>query len=260
MIMKNFRLLLQQIKKTLIACRISLRGVSSRGEFDYIINSFDRLRIQEGPFKGMRYINSSYGSIWHPKILGTYEKEIIPLITGLDYKKYNNIIDIGCAEGYYLAGLAMLASKGDASPGIVGYDLSEGALAMARNLLAINHIPGRLLNQRFDFNRQTEEANLYLVDIEGAEKELFQGVDMKRFRTSEFIVEVHDPKGRDDMLEFLKNTFAPTHEVSVVFRQDRRPADFPDVLGIRVRDGLKMELMDEQRCYGNAWLFASCRK
>lgn len=255
----HFRLLLQQIKKTFIALQISMREVTSLDEINHVIIHFDRLWVQSGPFKGMQYIRTSHGSSWHPKILGTYEKEVSHILENLEFNKYRKIIDVGCAEGYYLSGLALLTMKNRASPEIIGYDLSENALAMARKLLAANQVQGRVMNHRFRFEEQTDEPNFYLIDIEGDERELFQGIDMHKFRNSEFLIEIHEPSGQVALLNDLKNVFAATHVVSVVDRKDRTLMDFPDVLGVRISDDLKMKMMDEHRCYGNTWLFAASK-
>src|SRR6478672_6897407 len=66
------------------------------------------LVVQHGPFKGMKYPGvNSVGSALIPKLLGSYERELHPLIDSICAGQYDQVVDIGCAEGYYAVGLAM---------------------------------------------------------------------------------------------------------------------------------------------------------
>lgn len=38
--------------------------------------------VLSGPFTGMKYVSQSVGSMWWPKILGTYELELADVIRG----------------------------------------------------------------------------------------------------------------------------------------------------------------------------------
>jgi len=68
--------------------------------------------VQNGHFKGMKYIKRSSGSALLPKILGSYEEPIQGWIREvIEDKNYENILDIGCAEGYYACGFAMVRQE-----------------------------------------------------------------------------------------------------------------------------------------------------
>ena len=64
--------------------------------------------VQQGPFRGLQYIDNSVGSTLPPKLMGTYERELIWVIDEMISTEPDIIIDIGAAEGYYAVGLAML--------------------------------------------------------------------------------------------------------------------------------------------------------
>ncbi len=64
-------------------------------------------RVYSGPFTGMRYGPTAVGSAYIPKLLGTYERELAPLIEQACSQSPRWIVDIGAAEGYYAVGLAM---------------------------------------------------------------------------------------------------------------------------------------------------------
>ena len=63
---------------------------------------FEDKIVRNGFFKGMKYVTfKSAGSSLFPKLLGSYEIELLPVFAGLQKNKYDDILDIGCAEGYY---------------------------------------------------------------------------------------------------------------------------------------------------------------
>ena len=72
---------------------------------------FERLgrptTVLNGPFRGMKYLSRAYCSAVLPKLLGTYECELIPAIDRLARSDADRIVDIGAAEGYYAVGLAL---------------------------------------------------------------------------------------------------------------------------------------------------------
>src|SRR5437763_947178 len=56
--------------------------------------------IRHGPFAGMRFVNDAVGSAYIPKLLGTYENELVAQVERICSLKPDLIIDIGAAEGY----------------------------------------------------------------------------------------------------------------------------------------------------------------
>ena len=63
--------------------------------------------VQAGPFQGMRYIGRAFGSVYFPKLLGIYEREIYPYIDRVIPEGHDLLVDIGVAEGYFAVGLAL---------------------------------------------------------------------------------------------------------------------------------------------------------
>jgi hypothetical protein len=60
-----------------------------------------------GPFRGMKYSRDSLLSRnGIPILFGSYELELHTVIEEAIAKRFERIIDIGCAEGYYAVGLA----------------------------------------------------------------------------------------------------------------------------------------------------------
>lgn len=64
--------------------------------------------VHTGPFAGMRYIHHALGvqsSAYYPKLLGTYEQELHPLVEGLRTgSSYSHVINIAPAKGTMQSG------------------------------------------------------------------------------------------------------------------------------------------------------------
>src|SRR5277367_5483480 len=65
--------------------------------------------VRNGPFSGMIYPReAALNRHSIPKLLGTYEMELHPVLDLVAKRHYDCVIDIGSAEGYYAVGLARL--------------------------------------------------------------------------------------------------------------------------------------------------------
>ena len=144
------------------------------------------LTVRNGPFKGMRYPRAkSCGSVLFPKLLGSYERELHPLIERL--RNYRDIHDIGCAEGYYLVGLGMLNSHAM----LTGYDTNKRALKQCMEMAKLNGVEQRMVlkpwcDGQFSFPYR---GGLIVCDVEGYEAKLFtKDVD------ADLLIEIHDGK------------------------------------------------------------------
>src|ERR1035437_4265269 len=83
----------------------------------------NKLIVINGPFKGMKYpYFKPYGIATLPTLLGSYEKEIQFIMDIIIKNGYQNILDIGCAEGYYAVGLANCTNAT-----VFAYDINEDA-------------------------------------------------------------------------------------------------------------------------------------
>src|SRR6516164_10354166 len=109
-----FRLVYSAYKATPIAKKranaanrlIEARLAAVRPREFEIINTYlgGELVVRSGPFEGLKYIKYSSGSPFLPKLLGNYEAVIGDWISDAIGKQYDVIIDLGCAEGYYVVG------------------------------------------------------------------------------------------------------------------------------------------------------------
>src|SRR5688500_985732 len=66
------------------------------------------LSVRRGPFHGMTYPESAVGLAEQlvPKLLGSYECELHGALEQVIQGDYEQVVDIGAADGYYAVGLA----------------------------------------------------------------------------------------------------------------------------------------------------------
>ena len=178
---------------------------------------FHSLEVQNGPFKGMKYPNfESAGSAIYPKLLGSYEKEINEYCENIIDGKYSEILDVGCAEGYYAVGLAIKNSK----TRIFAYDTSEIARRLCREMAVLNNVSEQIIiGKEFTTDSLAEfkftGKGLIICDCEGYEKELFTVQNIRNISNCDLIIETHDFKDIN-ISTYLTKLFKETHEVKSI--------------------------------------------
>ncbi|KZR72032.1 hypothetical protein PMIT1313_00117 [Prochlorococcus marinus str. MIT 1313] len=143
--------ILLALRRTVIEKKVYLE---SRGE------------IIGGVFRGMKYLPTSRNSVLMPKLIGTYESEVSELLIRRG-KTLNYFIDVGCAEGYYVAGLAYRFPKIDC----IGVDIEPESRALAATLCDINGLKGNTsIFENIDGATKDLAGNvLALIDVDGDE-------------------------------------------------------------------------------------------
>lgn len=173
----------------------------------------DQCIVHNGPFKGLKYISRSSGSAFLPKIMGSYEEPIQEWINKVLLKNYKTIIDIGCAEGYYTAGFAMLIPNAS----IIAYDIDQLALKNAEELATLNNLTNvefRSECTHAELNAFSNKNTLVFCDIEGFENILLDPVKVPNLQNVDLIIESHDFI-IEGVSELLIQRFIKTHKISI---------------------------------------------
>jgi hypothetical protein len=183
-------------------------------------------RIASGPFAGMQYMNEAYGSRLIPKLLGSYEQELHPWLTRIIRKQFDTIVDVGCAEGYYAIGLALVMPD----TRVIAFDRDPEAQACCRRLAELNGVSDRVEVRGECTVSAMEEfplgGTLVVCDCEGYEAELLDPAKLPGLRASTLLVELHDCFVAG-VTQSLKERFVKTHEIEIVAEQDRKPEQYP---------------------------------
>jgi precorrin-6B methylase 2 len=200
--------------------------------------------VLAGLFKGMIYPRlESYGSELAPKILGTYEYEIQDkLKTFMDFAP-NNVLDIGCAEGYYAVGIGMKLNKSR----ILAFDVSKKAISLCKNLASRNGVSNIDYKEKCDSSYIADfpfqKNDLIICDTEGYEWLLFNETNVQNLRNCNLIIELHNSENHS-RANFI-NLFKNTHQIEIF--QYKKRIDF------------QCELLEGMDMTKKSYILSECR-
>jgi len=205
------------------AARIGQWARSTGGSDDLIYEAiaqcFPDGVVKHGPFQGMRYLDprrTTAGTQPFAKLLGSYEQELHPIWERIFENDYADVINVGCAEGYYAVGCALRLPNAH----VHAYDLKSSALEMCRELAELNSVTDRMTFHacctretlaNFPFRGKT----LIISDCEGYEKQLFSDDVILKLASHDVLIEAHDFVDID-ISSVLCQRFSPTHTREVV--------------------------------------------
>jgi hypothetical protein len=214
------------------------------------------LRVRRGPFAGLRFPQAVIGRnpFLTSKLIGSYEFELHPWIERLVSKPFEIVADIGAADGYYVAGLAMRMP--DAR--VIAWEADPLHARLARLTAESNGVANRV-----DVRGQcgvedlaaleTTGPLLVVIDAEGAEDELLDPERVPALRAATMLVEVHEMYA-PGVTERLRARFGATHTIHEQFDRPRYRDDYPELAALRV-DNLERDLaITESRIGVTPWL------
>ena len=194
----------------------------------FLSRSLSSDRILGGPFRGMRYIPESLGSVLLPKLLGTYEIELTPVLRSYLCGKSRVFVDVGSADGYFAAGLAWRCPEAK----VIAFEADKAGHRMITRLAELNGLVDRIEIRGFCNAQELIGVlrnccpTLVIVDIEGGEAELLSPEVSKMLKRSDLIVELH-PWIVPDIEAMVTGRFRSTHHVNIIHARERRARDLP---------------------------------
>lgn len=185
-------------------------------EEDNTRHLFKEMRVLHGPFKGMKYPSfKSVGSTLYSKLVGSYEWEIHAVIESYCTKDYKEIIDVGCAEGYYAVGLAMRLPNAK----IYAYDAKPEAQTLCKEMAMLNGVSDKVMVHGFltpeELRKFPFTKGLIICDCEGFEKMLFTKENVSSLKSVDLLIEAHDFIDIT-ISTYLTDLFSPTHNIQVI--------------------------------------------
>lgn len=198
-------------------------------------------KIIAGPFRGMPYIDTAAGSALTPKIIGSYEQELIPVIEEVIERArkgaYSMIVDIGSAEGYYAVGLAFRCPTAQ----ITVFEGDERARQLCLQLATKNGVSERIQIKGYcdvaALQKDLQPDAFVLCDCEGSEVDLLDPVTVPALLSAELLVELHD-FCRPDATRIITQRFAPTHEIRIIDTAPRVAGSHPSLKSLKEQDQL----------------------
>jgi len=221
------------------------------------------LTVRNGVFKGLRYLEQrSFENTLVPKLLGSYEQELRHVLERICLTNYSEILNIGCAEGYYAVGLAMRI------PGarVHAFDTSEAARRACGEMARQNGVSARVtIGSTCDVDALCAfpftGRGLALSDCEGAEKDLFTSDAVRTLARHDILVEVHDCIDIEISTQ-LRSAFAATHDIEVVRSVDditkAHEYSYPELEAFDL--ATRRRLLAEHRPTVMEWFFATPRR
>ncbi|HMJ46906.1 MAG TPA: class I SAM-dependent methyltransferase, partial [Ferruginibacter sp.] len=191
---------------------------------------------------------------------GNYESELFPFFKEIEGKYYTEIIDIGCAEGYYAAGLALKFSASK----IHAFDNDERAIQLCKELCAFNNVGSRVAVSGEcspDLMKQINEDkhNLVICDCEGCERYLFNSSNIGALEKSDLLIELH-PMYIPDVKEYLSELFKNTHAINIISSHDDNRKIFDLAPTYNKLSRLEqLLLVQEGRAFSMDWLIAKSK-
>jgi len=222
----------------------------------FAVHRFTRGCIVGGPFSGMRYVDTSIGSRFYPKLLGTYELELQETIETLCGQRFDAILDIGAAEGYYAVGMAMRCPQALVIAAESEQDGRDLVLQLAQlnqvqeRVSILGHCDQAVFKRLVDEN--THQTCLIVMDIEGGEIDLLDPSSVPQLNTCTILVEVHDGQNTGPIGDELIRRFGETHEITRTWYSQRTIENLP--LRLPFMDLHLLSLLDEGRKYGLCWM------
>lgn len=219
-------------------------------------NLFNDLTVRAGFMKGLKYTSFlSHGSSIFPKLAGTYESELTDILLQLVGNNYTNIIDVGCAEGFYAVGLA----KRFKDTKVYAFDTSETAQKLCREMAELNNVSDRVEVENICTPNYLEflvqgHRSLIICDCEGYERSLFNKESVASLMNSDLIIELH-PMNEKNVKQYLHQLFAGTHKIQYVSSYDdiRKIFDLPEIYS-KLSQLDKIKIVQEGRMFSMDWM------
>ena len=214
--------MVNKLLKSLLPYRLTRNGMG----FYYENKIIGKSKILDGPFKGMKYTKKSFCGSHTPKLIGTYEYELRPYLNKIKSSKFDGIIDVGAAEGYYAVGLALT----NPSLPIIAYEQDASARRLISEMAKRNgverNVKIRATCETKDLKHDLQNKNMFLLmDVEGYEEVLLDPVQVPELKKTTILFESHDLYS-EGIGNRIINRFKITHKIS---RIDAQPRNLQDI-------------------------------
>jgi len=212
--------------------------------------------ILSGPFQGMVYLDETiWGSIT-PRWIGSYERELWEVVDEIKKTPYETVIDVGCAEGYYAAGLARALPEAN----VYAYDLDPFSREQCERLWKMNDSAGNLHILKWcdyeEYASKHQGRTLCVIDIEGGEMDFLNPDSSAEVKRSDILVEIHRTNQEvDQNAEELKSRFDKSHDITVIESVSNRDPDEFDLPSPLPEEKTLKRSFSEGRPYPQLWLW-----
>lgn len=214
--------------------------------------------VVSGPFKGMSYVNTSIGSAYYAKLLGTYELELHSIIESICQLPPDLVINIGAAEGYYAIGLAIRCPAAR----IIAFEMDPDGQSLISRFATRNGVSSQITIhgecnlQALQNILQSSRRTVIICDVEGYEMVLLNPDVVPELATAYILVELHEAS-QPGVSEVIEERFQSSHVITHTKSIERIRADFPyENIYTRLLPSKYMEgWMSEYRVEEQTWFW-----
>jgi hypothetical protein len=220
------------------------------------------LVIRRGPFAGMLYVTES-GSRLLPKLIGCYEEELHSVLNDPILKtRYEQVINVGCGEGYYAVGLARRMPQ----VAVHAFDSNTVAQQLCKQLAVLNKVNNRItIGGKCDAeqlvrltNYSNKRRTLIVCDVEGYEINLLKPELVPGLQYCDILVELHDFVKRDLQIpKTVMSRFADTHVITHIPGTVRNPKNYSELEFLNAEE--QQHAVSENRPELMEWAFMRSR-
>ena len=209
--------------------------------------------VQDGPFQGMKYECHSIWSSYYPKLVGSYEFELQPIIRYLFQKSFDTVINVGAAEGYYAVGWALSCENSK----IIAVDPLAAAQRELVSLAKQNNVQEQIAVKTWvsttRLSAWIKGKTLILMDCEGSEIGYLNPEQCKQLMNTDILVEIHDFDDHPDIGKQLAARFSPSHRINFIHQEERKHSNFQIIAEYDLKS--QNYLLDEQRPKSIYWIY-----
>ncbi len=191
------------------------------------------LGVHGGPFRGMTYVPAAVGhtTFLVPKLVGSYERELAPVVGKLMAADFGQVINVGAGEGYYAVGMA----RGMPRATVVAFERDPGERALCGRLAAANQVGDRVVLEGTCSSERLMEVlhdrSLVVMDCEGCELDLLCPRRVPRLAQATILAELH-PSANPAIPDELEARFRSSHAMTAIKGERREPREFEELLGV----------------------------
>lgn len=216
--------------------------------------------VRYGVFKGLKlpanlvWAKNDLASI----LVGFYEQQVSEWIFNRNIH-FLQFIDIGSADGLYLAGIL----KADLADYALGFESSNKGRESSLKLIELNKLENRSFilgaaNSNFmEVARKygtndSDRWSLLMCDIEGGEIGLFDSSIAEALKRYFLVIELHEWTFSNGDLENLEALFSSTHVLDYLGTSSRNPASIAELRALSDDD--RWNICSEGRRHEMRWL------
>jgi len=212
--------------------------------------------VKRGPFAGVEFVEQTHHRHLTPKLIGAYESELHPAWDKILSEDYEQVLDVGSAEGYYAVGLALHYPQTE----VIAFDTDAWARRMT-TLMAerndANNLKVRSACTVSWLRSNLKKEAFILSDCEGFEDQLIDPEKILILRTCDLLIELHESPA-PGVTERMKERLSSSHDLTFLESQETNPADYPELQRLS-KQRQNLAVSDLRSDNGQEWLYARAK-